>query len=248
MSLPRVLVARSGANPFVRFAPSSRVEIVEKVSHTIEPVEPDPGVLGQPADLVIFTSQVAVERAFADPPMSGLFRKALAGARLVAVGAVTAEALAAKELHVDLVAAGSAESALDKLPANLEGQGALLPCGEDAAVELPEKLRSRGASVRRVVLYRKLANPPDPTLERDILERPFAAFCATSPSAGSWIFAGLGQAAAERLRGTPAVVLGRFTRRLLEAHGVQRIEMTGEARFAEALALLEHLAAETVGT
>jgi uroporphyrinogen-III synthase len=58
----------------------------------------------------------------------------------------------------------------------------------------------------------------------------------------------MGEAAAAKLRETPAVVLGRFTRRLLEAHGVRRIEVTAEARFSEAIALLEHLAAEPVGT
>jgi uroporphyrinogen-III synthase len=247
MSQPRVLVVRSGANPFVHLAPSARVEIVEKVSHTIEPVQPA-GVLERPCDLVIFTSQVAVERAFGDPALSADFREAVAGAKLVAVGLVTGEALGARGLRVDFMAKGSAESVLEHLPARLDGQRVLLPCGEDGAAELPERLRARGASATRLVLYRKVPNPPDPALEREILDRPFAAFCATSPSAGSWLFNGMGDAAAEKLRGTPAVVLGRFTRRLLESHGVRRIEVTGEARFSEAVAALEHLAAEPVGT
>ena len=248
MSLPRVLVVRSGANPFVRLAPSSKVEIVEKVSHSIEPVQPAPGALDSPCDLAIFTSQVAVERAFGDETLSPAFRAAVANAGLVAVGTVTADALEARGLHVALVAKGSADSVLDHLPEHMQGQCVLLPCGEDAAAELPERLRARGAKVKRLVLYRKLPSTFDPTLERGILERPFAAFCATSPSAGSWLFAGLGEAAAERLRRTPAVVLGRFTRRLLESHGVRRIEVTGEARFAEAVAILEHLAQEPAGT
>src|SRR6185295_11743007 len=61
VSAPRVLVVRSGANPFVSFAKGSRLAIVEKVSHTIEPVEPERGALESPSDWVIFTSQVAVE-------------------------------------------------------------------------------------------------------------------------------------------------------------------------------------------
>ena len=248
MSLPRVLVVRSGANPFVRFAASSKVEIVEKVSHSIQPVEPAPGAIASACDMAIFTSQVAVERAFGDDGLSAEFRRAISGARLVAVGSVTGEAIESRGLAVALVAMGSADSVLEHLPEDLRGQRILLPCGEDAAAELPERLRARGARVTRVVLYRKVPSPFDPALEREILERPFAAFCATSPSAGSWLFAGVGEAAADRLRATPAVVLGRFTRRLLESHGVRRIEVTGEARFAEAVALLEHLAAEPVGT
>src|SRR5580765_6072096 len=191
MILPRVLVVRSGANPFVHFAPSARVEIVEKVSHTIEPVQPS-GVIERPCDLVIFTSQVAVERAFGDPALAAHFREAVAGAKLVAVGLVTGEALGARGLRVDLVAKGSAESVLEELPARLDGQRVLLPCGEDAAAELPERLRARGARATRLVLYRKIPTPPDPALTREILERPFAAFCATSPSAGSWLFTGVG--------------------------------------------------------
>ena len=248
MSLPRALVVRSGANPFLSMAPSTRIEIVEKVSHTIRSVEPgDVQLKGNP-DYVIFTSQVAVERAFGDPRLEAFFRTATESARVVAVGVVTGEALNAKGIATDLVAGGSAESVLKHLPARLEGKRVLLPCGEDAAQELPEQLRSRGARPMRLVLYRKVPNPRDTALEREIVERPFAAFCTTSPSAATWLFEGLGGEATRRLRGTPAVVLGRFTRRFLESHGVTRIEVTEEARFAEAVRLLETLAAGPEGT
>lgn len=248
MSSPRVLVVRSGANPFVSLARSTRVEIVEKLSHSIVSVEPEAGALEAPADWVIFTSQVAVERALGDPGLAPRFRKGSAGARLVAVGAATGDALGSRGAAADLVAGGSAESVLERLPLDLAGRRVLLPCGEDASPDLPERLRSRGASVNRVVLYRKVANPREPAFEAEILERPFAAFCTTSPSAARWLFQGLGEAATTKLRETPAVVLGRYTRRFLEAHGVVRIEVTEEARFAEAVALLEVLATAPAGT
>ncbi len=248
MSLPRALVVRSGANPFLSMAPSARIEIVEKVSHTIRPVEPGGVQLKASPDFVIFTSQVAVERAFGDAHLATFFRRAAESARLVAVGAVTGESLAAKGVSADLVAGGSAESVLEHLPARLDGKRVLLPCGEDAAQDLFERLRSRGARSMRVVLYRKVPNPRDPALEKEIVGNPFAAFCTTSPSAASWLFEGLGEEAIRRLRATPAVVLGRFTRRFLESHGVARIEVTEEARFAEAVRLLETLAAEPSGT
>ena len=248
MSRARVLVVRSGANPFASFAGSTQVEIVERVSHAIVPVEPAPGALEAPADWVIFTSQVGVERVFGDTGLASRFREGSAGARLVAVGAATGEALESRGERADLVAGGSAESVLERLPPDLTGRAVLLPCGEDASPDLPERLRSRGARVNRVVLYRKAANPRVAALESEILERPFAAFCTTSPSAARWLFHGLGDAAAARLRGTPAVVLGRFTRRFLESHGVVRIEVTEEARFSEAVELLELLAAAPSGT
>ena len=243
MSLPRALVVRSGANPFVSIAGSARLEIVERSSHSIEPVAPDESELGEPADIVIFTSQVAVERLFEDPRLAALFRKAAERARVVAVGPVTSEALAARSVEADLVAGGSTESTLERLASDLAGQRVLLPCGEDASPDLQERLASRGARVARLVLYRKIARPRDTELEREILERPFGAFCATSPSAARWLFSGLPETAADRLRKTPAVVLGPFTRRFLEAHGVARVEVTGEARFAAAVVLLESLAA-----
>ena len=242
MSLPRALVVRSGANPFARFAPSSRIEILEKSSHSIEPVEPDLALFETPADIAVFTSQVAVETLFADERKASLFRTATAAGIVVAVGPVTAEALRTRRVAVSFVAAGSGESVAERLPRDLSGRRVLLPCGEDASPELPERLRSRGAHVARSVLYRKVARPRDPGLEREILEQPFAAFCTTSPSAARWLFEGLGEAAVRRLQTTPAVVLGRFTRRFLESHGVSHIEVTEEARFAEALAVLETLA------
>ena len=242
MSLPRALVVRSGANPFVSLAQSSSIEILEKASHWIERLEPDDSVLRVPSDFTVFTSQVAVETLFAVPRRASLFRASTADGRVVAVGAATRRALAEKGIAVDIVAAGSGESVLERLPGDLAGRRILLPCGEDATPELPERLSSRGASVAHLVLYRKVPKPRDPDLEREVLERPFAAFCTTSPSAARWLFEGLGEDATRRLRATPAVVLGRFTRRFLESHGVSRIEVTEEARFSEAVALLEALA------
>ncbi len=242
MSLPRALVVRSGANPFLSLVPSVRIEILEKSSHSIQQIEPDDVLLEAPAEFAIVTSQVAVERLFADPTRASLFRAAMAGGSVVAVGPVTAEALAARGIRSNIVAGGSAENVLERLPRDLSGRRFLLPCGEDANPELAECLGSRGAHLARLVLYRKVPRPRDPGLEREILERPFAAFCTTSPSAARWLLEGLGDAATRRLQVTPAVVLGRFTRRFLESHGVSRIEVTGEARFAEAVALLETLA------
>ena len=97
------------------------------------------------------------------------------------------------------------------------------------------------------MVYRKVARPHDGELAREILARPFGAFCTTSPSAARWLFEGLPPDAADRLRRTPAVVLGRFTRRFLESHGVEHIATTEEQRFAAAVRLLEELATAPAG-
>lgn len=242
MSESRVLVVRSGANPFLSLGESSTVQVIERSSHTIGDVEVPADRPEGRADLILFTSQVAVERAATDPRLGFLLAAAGKGARLAAVGSVTAEALAEHGVPPRITAGGSAEALLEKLPRNLTGWRVVFPCGDDAAEELPAELRARGARVERLVVYRKIPRPHDPALDREILEEPFAAFCTTSPSAVRWLFDGLSREAAARLRQTDAVVLGPTTRRYLEELGVERIATTPTASFSEALRLLEYLA------
>jgi uroporphyrinogen III methyltransferase/synthase len=241
---PRALVVRSGANPFPSLARSPRVEIVEKVSHAIRSTDVAAGAFEAAADLAIFTSQVAVEKVLGNAPLAAAFRVALAGGRVVAVGRATAKALRGWKVEPDVVAGGSGESVLESLPRSLGGVRVLFPCGEDASSQVPEALRARGAAVDRIVVYRKVANAPDPELSRGIVDRPFAAFCATSPAAARWLFEGLTAEAEERLRRTPAVALGPSTRRYLESQGVERVEASAEASFPAAARMLQVLATQ----
>jgi uroporphyrinogen-III synthase len=245
VSTPRVLVVRSGANPFARLSVGSGVELVERSSHTIVPVAVPASALSHPSDLVIFTSQVAVERVLGDASLSQAVHASAKGGRVVAVGEATASSLARHGMPPDVVAGGSAEAILASLPRRLDGAAVLLPCGDDGAIEMDEALRSRGARVERVVVYKKVPVPADRELSEEIERAPFAAFCTTSPSAARWLFRSVSDAAAERLRATPAVVLGRFTRRYLESHGVEHIAVADEPRFDAAARLLERLATGT---
>lgn len=242
----RVLIVRSGANPFARILPRAglrlQLQIVERVSHAIEPLSPPRDAFDGKADLVLFTSQVTVERLLGDEALAPRLRALAEGARVVAAGTATEGALRRHGLDPGIVAKGGGESILECLPRHLEGLRVFLPCAEDGTPELPDALRRRGAVVTRVPVYRKVPSPPDPDLAREIVDRPFKAFCVTSPSAATWLFAGLPLEAAKRLRETPAVVLGPYTRRYLESHGIARIAVTDEARFDAAARLLETLA------
>jgi uroporphyrinogen-III synthase len=238
----RVLVVRSGENA-LPFAPEiGDLEVVEKISHQIVPLAPPEDVLDEPADLAIFTSQIAVRRVTEDAALRERFTAAIRAGRIAAVGPATAEALAGEGFAPAIVARGSAENVLQDLSGRLDGMRILLPRGEDAAEELSEGLIHRGARVVPLVLYRKVPRPPDVEIGREILERPFAAFCVTSPAAARWLLEGLSSAATEKLRVTPAVVLGRFSARFLDAHGVRRIEISPEATFGSAAELLAALA------
>jgi len=239
---PRVLIVRSGANPFARLPTRTGLEIVERVSHSIAPLPVPLTVFDRREDYVVFTSQVTVERLLTDEALAPAARRVIAGARLVAVGPATEGALRRHGLFPDVVARGGAESVLGRLPKRLEGIHVLHPCAEDASPELAEGLHRRGASVTRVPVYRKVPTPPDPELAREIVDNPFRAFCVTSPSAATWLFHKLPPEAANRLRETPAVVLGPYTRRYLESHGVEHIAVTDEARFDAAAKMLEALA------
>jgi uroporphyrinogen-III synthase len=241
VTIPRALVVRSGSDPFAAAANSGRLEIVERVSHAIEPVEVAEREIPARADLVVFSSRIAVDQAL-DVPGSPLFRCILDAGRVLAVGHATEAALRARGVVRTVAGGGSAGALLAALPERLDGQTVLFPCGADALPELSEGLRARGARVIPLIVYRKTPNPADPALEREILERPFAAFCATAPSAARWLFDGVGPAGQERLRRTPAVVLGGATLRWLAARGVERIEVAPEARFPAAARLLEALA------
>lgn len=238
----RVLVVRSGANPFARLTTRPGIQVVERVSHAIEPVAPPPAAFDRRADLAIFTSQVTVERLFSDAQLGPRVRQAVAPGRVVAVGPATEAALRRHGMTPDVIARGGAESILESLPRRLDGLHVLWPCAEDATVELFDGLRRRGASVSRVAVYRKVPTPPDRELAREIVDRPFDAFCVTSPSAATWLFAALPPEAAQRLRQTPAVVLGPYTRRYLESHGISRIAVTEDPRFEAAARTLESLA------
>jgi uroporphyrinogen-III synthase len=242
---PLVLVVRSGARPFGSIP---GVEVAEYVSHSVEPLAAPASDWTSGWDTVIVTSQTAVEQIARDARNADVLRRGLETGTLVAVGEATAEALRRHGLPPDHVAAGSARSMLEGLSASLAGRRVLWPCGEDASVDLDALLKERGAEVRRVVLYRKRAAPPNPALSAEILERPPAAFCPTSPAAAEWLFAGLSAPAADRLRKIPGVALGPSTLEKLATLGVERAELSGEARFGSAADVLARLASASIGT
>jgi len=239
---PRALVVRSGAIPAVRFPrpdDETLLTIVERFSHTIVPLAADLSALEEPAGLAVFTSQIAVRLLLGEPAHARLFGRAMAEGRVAAVGEMTAESLRSFGVEADIVAGGSGASVLDRLPARLDRLRVLLPRGDDATRDLPEALEARGAHLEPIVLYAKVPQPRDPALDRDLVERPFAAFFTSSPSAAKWLFHDASDAALEILRATPAVVLGRFTERYLDSHGVRHVVTAREASFSSALAGLE---------
>jgi len=238
---PEVLVVRSGAaGAFPRPRAGAGFQLTDKVTHEIVPVSPDLSDISPPADLAVFTSRVGVRRFFEERALEERLLAALESkkGRIAAVGEGTADALRERGVVPDIVGGGSGEALLRSLPESLAGWRILLPRGEDGTAEVPEELHRRGAAVVPLLLYRKVPLPPDGALDVRVARGEFSAFGATSPSAAAWLFGSSTAVARGRLRETPAVVLGRFTRRYLESHDVARIHVAREASFA---ALLERL-------
>jgi uroporphyrinogen III methyltransferase/synthase len=90
--------------------------------------------------------------------------RALAGATVAAIGPGTAAALREVGIVADIVAERAlAEGLLEALPGELSGVRALVARAEEARDALPDGLRSAGAEVDVVPLYRTLAaRPRDP--------------------------------------------------------------------------------------
>ena len=245
MSQPRILVVRSGERPFSDWGGHPDADILERESHLVETAAVRVDALRPPFDLAVFTSQAAVERLLSAGELEEPFRKGLDRGRVAAVGPGTAGALRRRGVEPQMVAASSTESLLADLPESLQGWRIIWPCGEDAPASLPDELTRRGAAVERLVLYRKRPRQSDPDLAREILERPLAAFCVTSPAAGEWLLRALPREAIRAIQAVPAVVLGPSSRRFLEGQGFTDIRMSSPGTYAGAAALLTRLAAGT---
>jgi len=234
---PRFLVVRSGERPFPReLVPA--LEVVERVTHTIETLNPDPALVVGRFDMVIVTSRTTADRLLARPD---LLSRLSGGA--FAVGPATAERLRS-ELPIEVEeGGGSARSLLERIPANLAGRRALLPRGDDASDELPRELEARGAEVVPLTLYRKISRVYDDSLDPIILEADLTALFATSPAAARWLFDGASREAQDRLRGIPGIALGDATAEALARRRVSRVEIADPPTFEGVAALARDLAA-----
>jgi uroporphyrinogen III methyltransferase/synthase len=157
----RVLVtrARDQASELVERLEEAGAEAVEFPLIRFEALPPpEPRVWDEVYDWVIFTSGNAVRSLWEGLWASGRDVRALGAARIAAVGAETAAALAGHGLRADFVpeateSAGAA-ALLAQFPSDVQGRNILLPRAEEAPDLLPDGLRQRGATVRVLPVYR----------------------------------------------------------------------------------------------
>lgn len=163
---------------------------------------------------VVFTSRNGVV-AFVDRMRTlGRSPEALHVPRLAAIGPGTASALRAQGLEADLAPDEFRAEALVAAFAREELSGArvLIPRAEDARSVLPDGLRTLGASVDVVSVYRtEVEREHSPEIRRRLLEGPVDAVTFTSSSTVRNFIALLGPDAGRALRGALVACIGPVT-------------------------------------
>jgi uroporphyrinogen III methyltransferase / synthase len=178
-------------------------------------------------DLVCVTSVNAVDALFDRLAAGGRDARALAGARIAAIGAGTAAALAARGVLADVVPERSVAEGLVEALAQLPVRRALIARASAGREVLPDALRARGAEVDVVALYETL---PQPLSERTLaraLSADYITFTSSSTvryflQAAGALRDGAGEAS-DRCGLSPAtriVSIGPATSETLLEHGL----------------------------
>lgn len=154
---------------------------------------PNAAAISQRYDWVVFTSLHAVRGLWRVLETRGLDARALAGARVAAVGPKTAAELRAIGVRADLVPAIHRASALiDALAGHdSHGQRVLFPCGTLARDELRAGLRQRGMTVEELAVYDTLPEATGVHAQREIEQGVDAALFYCPSAVRSAVDAGL---------------------------------------------------------
>ncbi|HVD60120.1 MAG TPA: uroporphyrinogen-III C-methyltransferase [Gemmatimonadaceae bacterium] len=179
-------------------------------------------------DWIIFTSQNAVSIFWDQLLGAGRDARALAGARIAAVGPATAGALLEHGIVVDIVPERFvAESLLEKLSArdDVASSSILYVTAEGARDVLPEGLTGLGANVDRIEAYKSITNGADANrLARTIEKGGVDLVTFTSASSVRGYVETIGENLSRRV---PAASIGPVTSEAINDAGIElRVEAT----------------------
>jgi uroporphyrinogen III methyltransferase/synthase len=191
-------------------------DVVEAPAIRIAPVPIDvPDLTGY--DLVCVTSPNGVGCLFERLEASGRDARALAGARVAAIGPGTARALRSHGVVADVVPQRFVAEGLVEALADVPVQRALIARAAEARDVLPDALRERGASVDVVALYETVAEELTPAEVEAATEADYVTFTSSS-TVRFWVEAVGGDAArAARAR---RVSIGPVTSEALRERGL----------------------------
>lgn len=228
--------------PAIRFDPPSDPGPLRRCVEALRASAPD---------AMAFTSANGVARFFEALREARLDARALARARVVAIGPATAEALRRNGIEPDAVprehvgeAVADAVTAL--LDAGVAGARVVIPRAEEAREALPEILRARGASVEVVPVYRTVSAAAEGAEAlREALTLGVDAVTFASASTVHHVCDVLGDDAAALLARTAVATIGPITSEAARRRG---LTVSIEAAAYTADGLLDALRAHFAGT
>lgn len=208
------------------------------------PVEPKrlQEMMARGWDWVLFTSANGVTTLRDHLARAGLDWRALAGAKLGAIGPGTAKALAATGLRADFVPTKAiAESLGEELPEIAAGRRVLLARAQEARDVLPRLLTERGAVVEVLDIYRTEPDAQGLALLHTLLsEGDMDLITLTSSSAARTLVEAAGL---EAVRAIPAASIGPITAATAREMGLNVVAEAHEHTLAGLLDVVTEYAA-----
>ena len=131
-------------------------------------------------DLICLTSANGAHELFERLAARGEDARALAGARVAAIGPGTARALRERGVIADVVGERFVAEGLIEALAGIDFEHVLIARAAAARDVLPDALRARGAVVDLLSLYETLAEPVDPALAPAIARADYLTFTSSS--------------------------------------------------------------------
>jgi uroporphyrinogen III methyltransferase/synthase len=179
--------ARAQASGLATTLAALGAEVVEAPAIRIEPRPVDGDVARavgaiEDYDLICVTSPNGADLLFDALAAGGRDARALAGARVAAIGPGTARALEGRGVRADVVPERSvAESLLESLAEmELSGRRVLVARAAEARDVLPDGLRGRGAEVDVVALYDTVGEPLDSAVADAVAGADYVTFTSSS--------------------------------------------------------------------
>jgi len=212
--------ARAQASGLSRSLEALGAEVVQAPVIRIRPL-PGPPLDLSPYDLICLTSASGVELLFERLTAGGQDARALAGARVAAIGPATARALSERGITADVVPTQAVAEALVAALEQIPVTRALVARARKARDVIPDALRARGAEVDVLDLYETVVEP----LSAEALARAQGADYITFTSSSTVDYfleaAGRGGAQAGFSPQTRIVSIGPVTSATLREHGLR---------------------------
>jgi uroporphyrinogen III methyltransferase/synthase len=171
--------ARAQASGLAARLRSLGAEVVEAPAIRIVPLDGPAPEIGL-YDLVCLTSPNGVRLLFERLLQAGLDARALAGARVAAIGPGTAAALHSHGMTADVVPERFVAEALAEALADVPVRRALVARAAEARDVLPEALRERGAEVDVLALYETVAKPLSDAQLEAVARADYVTFTSSS--------------------------------------------------------------------